>query len=83
MDEHLPKNIVWRTDKVGFEPPQKQWMQQPVLQEMMMESRRLLAGEGILKTAIMNEPVIAMDAHGAGNYDWRYLNAATIIGNGS
>jgi asparagine synthase (glutamine-hydrolysing) len=35
MKEQLPAEIVWRKDKVGFEPPQKKWMQNPTLQEMI------------------------------------------------
>ena len=29
MKQQLPEEIVWRKDKVGFEPPQKKWMQDP------------------------------------------------------
>jgi asparagine synthase (glutamine-hydrolysing) len=26
MKDRLPQEIVWRKNKIGFEPPQKQWM---------------------------------------------------------
>jgi len=26
IDNFLPKEIVWRKDKIGFEPPQKEWL---------------------------------------------------------
>src|SRR5690606_29972955 len=31
MDSKLPPEIAWRRDKVGFEPPQKHWMQDPAI----------------------------------------------------
>jgi asparagine synthase (glutamine-hydrolysing) len=79
MDKLLPKNIVWRTDKVGFEPPQQQWMEQPAMQEMIMESRKTLAGRGILKNSVINVPFQAKSAHEVANYDWRYVSAAAMF----
>lgn len=79
MDKLLPNNIVWRTDKVGFEPPQQQWMQQPALQEMLMASRQQLVDANVLKPSVMNEPLHAKGAHEAANYDWRYLSAAAMF----
>ena len=48
MDKKLPDEIVWRKDKVGFEPPQKQWMQDTTLQEYIHEAKRKLVNAGIL-----------------------------------
>src|SRR5690606_32509245 len=33
MKNELPATVTWRKDKIGFEPPQMQWMNQPSLQE--------------------------------------------------
>src|SRR5690606_31764576 len=33
MEGRLPESIVWRTDKVGYEPPQKNWMETPGMQD--------------------------------------------------
>jgi asparagine synthase (glutamine-hydrolysing) len=79
METLLPGEIVWRKDKIGYEPPQKQWMEQPAMQEMVMESRLRLVEQKILKQEVMEEPVAAKPAHEASNYDWRYLNAATMF----
>ena len=76
MKDRLPENIVWRKDKVGFEPPQQQWMQEAQLVEMMMESRRMLVKEGILKQHAETMPIVAKAAYAADQYDWRYLCAA-------
>jgi asparagine synthase (glutamine-hydrolysing) len=79
METFLPGEIVWRKDKIGYEPPQKLWMEQPVMQEMVKESRLKLVQQNILKPEVMEEPVEAKSAHEASNYDWRYLNAASIM----
>jgi asparagine synthase (glutamine-hydrolysing) len=76
MEPLLPETIVWRRDKVGYEPPQAQWMQQPQVTEMIMESRRLLARNGILQSDWLDKPIDATGAHEAGNYDWRMLCVA-------
>jgi asparagine synthase (glutamine-hydrolysing) len=79
MDDYLPSTIVWQKNKVGYEPPQKQWMQSKPLQEMIIESRRALINQKILSKKVLNEPVLAKSAHDADNYDWRYLSAASLF----
>ncbi len=79
MNPQLPKEIVWRKDKVGFEPPQQQWMQQPQLQEYMHESKRKLADKAILKKSALNKPIHPQSSHEADNFDWRYLCAARCL----
>ena len=79
MDKLLPKAIVWRTDKVGFEPPQKAWMQHSVVIEYTHESRKKLVNEGILRPAILQMPIRYQSAHEAANCDWWYLCAAQCL----
>ena len=76
MEPLLPESITWRRDKTGYEPPQAQWMQHPQVTEMVMESRRLLSGQGIVQPNWLDEPVNTTGAHEAGNYDWRMLCVA-------
>lgn len=79
MKDMLPKEIAWRKDKVGFEPPQQQWMQHPGLQEKIHEAKKKLAQENILRSSILNKPVVPKAAHEADNYDWRFLCAAHLL----
>jgi asparagine synthase (glutamine-hydrolysing) len=79
MNDKLPTEIVWRTDKVGFEPPQRQWMQNEKLQEMIREAREKLTREKILKPEVVDKPVQAGNAYDTNNNDWRYLSAAAIL----
>jgi asparagine synthase (glutamine-hydrolysing) len=79
MEKQLPESIIWRKDKIGFEPPQHQWMQHRSVRDMMHESRKKLVQNGILQPSILNKPLTATTAHAADNFDWRYLSAAAML----
>jgi asparagine synthase (glutamine-hydrolysing) len=79
MQDVLPNAITWRKDKVGYEPPQQQWMQHPSIVEAIHESRKKLVQQGVLNTSILSEPIKAQAAHDAGNDDWKFLCAAKVL----
>ncbi|MEI9933463.1 MAG: asparagine synthase (glutamine-hydrolyzing) [Ferruginibacter sp.] len=79
MENKLPENITWRTDKVGYEPPQEQWMKNPSLQEYIHEAKRKLVDHGILKHEVLNKKIAEHPVHHADNFDWRYLCAAQTL----
>ncbi len=79
MAKKLPPEIVWRKDKVGYEPPQKEWMQQGIMQDYIQEAKRKLVKKGVLNKAVLNKAVVPATAHEANNFDWRYLCAAKVI----
>jgi asparagine synthase (glutamine-hydrolysing) len=79
MEKSLPAEITWRRDKVGFEPPQKQWMEQPAVKEAIHESKRKLVEEKVLKPDVLNKSAIAKAAHEGDNYDWRYLSSSSLF----
>lgn len=79
MEQQLPAEITWRKDKVGFEPPQQQWMKNKDLQAAVHEARKKMVVEKILKQEVLNKPIVALNSHDAGNYDWRYLSAAAFL----
>jgi asparagine synthase (glutamine-hydrolysing) len=79
MQPLLPANIVWRKDKIGYEPPQQQWMQNSHIREMIIEARKKLVGSHVLNTSVINKPVKPSPAHERENDDWRYLCAACLI----
>jgi asparagine synthase (glutamine-hydrolysing) len=78
MAKKLPNEIVWRKDKIGYEPPQKDWMSNTLMIENIQEAKRELVKKGILKSEVLNKKIIPMAAHAADNYDWRYLCAAQL-----
>ena len=79
MEQQLPSDIVWRKEKVGFEPPQKQWMQNSKLREMIQEARQKLIKEKILKAETNTKPIHASSAYDTDTDDWKYLTAAYFI----
>ena len=79
MTELLPQNICWRKDKVGYEPPQQQWMQNKNIQEIIMESRKKLADKNVLDKKVLSKKISAKGAHEGNNYDFRYMSAAAIL----
>ena len=79
MDKKLPDDIVWRKDKVGYEPPQQQWMQNEIVQDHMQEAKRKLVNKGILNKSVLDKKIVPKSAHDDNNYDWRYLCVAQII----
>ncbi|MBC8033457.1 MAG: asparagine synthase (glutamine-hydrolyzing) [Chitinophagaceae bacterium] len=79
MHQQLLDAIVWRKDKTGFEPPQQEWMQHPRWQDYFQEAKRSLVNKGILKASLLGKAAEPKHAHAAGNYDWQYLVAASMI----
>ena len=78
MEDNLPAEIVWRKDKVGFEPPQMDWMKNKNVQDSIMEAKEKLVREKVLKPETLTKPPNAQDAYSAGNYDWRYWMLASL-----
>jgi asparagine synthase (glutamine-hydrolysing) len=78
MEDSLPGEIVWRREKIGFEPPQKMWMQDKLLTDYIHSAKKKLVSKGILKPSAIDKKVIAHNAYDDG-YDWRYLSAAQFL----
>ena len=38
MEDCLPKKIVWRKDKVGFETPQEKWLRSKWVEEIKIST---------------------------------------------
>jgi asparagine synthase (glutamine-hydrolysing) len=79
VENDLPAGILWRKDKVGYETPQKMWMENPVLQEHLIDAKKKLIQEKILKPGVLHKKNQPQDAYAADNYDWRYLVAAAFL----
>ena len=76
MENELPEDITWRKDKIGFESPQKAWMENKHMQEFIHEAKRKLVNEKILRGEVLSKKIQPHDVHAAENFDWRYLVAA-------
>lgn len=78
VEGKLPKEIVWRKDKVGYEPPQKLWMQNKNVQEAILTAKKKLVDEKILASSVLAKPIVAKDSHAEESRDWRYWSAAML-----
>jgi asparagine synthase (glutamine-hydrolysing) len=78
MDKKIPDDIVWRKDKIGYEPPQQQWMENKILQEYMHEAKRKLVKQGILAQKVMDKKIEPKSAIADYNFEWRYLCASQL-----
>ncbi len=79
MQEKLPKNIVWRSDKTGFEPPQKQWMQQKDVHDFIHAMKENLVQEKILNNSVLDKDIVPSEAYTKNNTHWKYLTAGMMF----
>jgi asparagine synthase (glutamine-hydrolysing) len=79
MEHKLPDNILWNTKKIGFETPQKNWMENKHLEEKIINAKEKLVKEKILNPIALNNKVNPKHTHEAENMDWRYLNLSAFL----
>lgn len=80
FEDLLPEEITWRKDKIGFEPPQKSWMDNPSTQQKIKAAREILSKEGILRKGAENQPIQSQVAHSKGDGSWNHLMVANLFG---
>lgn len=78
VEKKLPAEIVWRRDKIGYEPPQKTWMQNSLVQERIREGKKKLVTKGILDRSVLDQKIVPKAAHDDESYDWRFWSAACL-----
>ncbi len=79
MNHRLSDDIVWRKEKVGFEPPQKKWLDAPMMKDYIHESKIKLVKEKILQPQTLIKTNQSLNAYEPDNYDWRYLCVAKML----
>lgn len=75
----MPEKVTWRKNKIGFEPPQEEWMKHKAFIDRIHQAKQQLARAGILKKEMVDKAVRSTGAYSAQNYDWRYLVAASLL----
>ena len=79
MEGKLPSSITWQKNKIGFEPPQEEWMKQETIVERIHESRRKLVRAGILDAGILDKKIQPHSAYAADTVAWRHLVAGLLF----
>ena len=75
----LPPKICWRIDKIGYEPPQKKWMESKAMKESIRHSREKLVSHGILDNKILDKPIGAYSSNEKGDNSWAHLMAGKMF----
>ena len=75
----LPEEITWRKDKIGFEPPQKKWMENERVKQQIREIRKELVKEKILHPKMLEKSVQASSANEDYNNNWNHLMVSYLL----
>lgn len=75
----LPTEIAWRKDKIGYEPPQKSWMENPTMKETIAEHKQTLINLGFLHSSQKQKLVRGEDALSLNNMNWRYYLSGELF----
>ena len=79
FEKLLPAEITWRKDKIGYEPPQKKWMEKQEIKDRIREIRKELVKEKIFHTDILSRPAEAASAHEDINNNWNHLMTSFLF----
>ena len=79
QEDRLPSAVTWRKGKIGFEPPQRQWMEHRAVQAAVQSAKEKLRELGILNDLALQRKVTAHDAYEANGMDWRYWMVGLLL----
>jgi asparagine synthase (glutamine-hydrolysing) len=79
LEKLMPQKITWRKDKIGYEPPQKKWMQDNRLVELIHESKRKLHENKVITNKAFNQQIKSIDANSRDNHNWEYLMGGNLF----
>ena len=69
----LPTEICWRKEKVGYEPPQKKWMENGLIKEKITSATEKLVLDRILDKRVLNKTLSSHATGEKGNNEWAHL----------
>ncbi len=79
FEQLLPPEITWRKDKIGYEPPQKKWMEQEKIKEVILETRKKLVNDKILDPTVLKKTVVGESANKKSDNSWSQLMVAHLF----
>jgi asparagine synthase (glutamine-hydrolysing) len=78
VEHDLPPELTWRKDKVGFEPPQKAWMENKDVQQAIMHAKQKLVDHRILNKEALAKKIKPHSSYAAGS-EWKYWSASFLF----
>lgn len=75
----MPREIAWRIDKIGYEPPQKAWMESKEMLEKIENQKNLLVNHNYISKKALDKTYSSADATVANNRNWTLLLAGNLL----
>ena len=75
----LPEKICWRKDKIGYEPPQKNWLDNASVTDLIMTKRNKLISDKILHPSLASKAIQAHESADAKNNTWKIWMAGNLL----
>lgn len=72
FDRELPPEIRWRTDKIGYEPPQQNWLENKMIREKISSAKKKLVNNHILTASVLKKET-GQEAN------WKFLLVGTLL----
>lgn len=77
FETELPAEICWRKDKIGYEPPQKSWMENESVKNKITEAKQKLTERDILSKH--SDSKIIKSAKSIEKNNWRFWMAGELF----
>lgn len=77
FDDILPKEIAWRKDKIGYEPPQNDWINNKFLKEKIVNTVERLDANGILNKQMVYKYKNNFTLNN--EIEWRLLSSSCLF----
>jgi asparagine synthase (glutamine-hydrolysing) len=75
----MPNEIRWRLDKIGYEPPQKTWLENKKIKDKMQEGLHSLVKNNILHKNVLNQKLDGTEVNSRNQNYWKYLMASELL----
>jgi len=75
----LPQEIAWRKNKIGYEPPQKSWMETSAVKEKIRESKRKLYEQDVISKQEFEKQPVTNSAASINNKSWSLWMAGNML----
>ena len=79
FNDVLPGEICWRKDKIGYEGPQLNWMNNPVTMELINESKKALVSKGVLHKRLLNKTLAPHHQNDGNAKTWKIWTAGSFM----
>ncbi|MBL7753044.1 MAG: asparagine synthase (glutamine-hydrolyzing) [Chitinophagaceae bacterium] len=75
----LPKEIAWRKEKIGFEPPQRTWMENQTVRDRIVDAREKLVKAGICSNKVLQRKIESEESNISRGNSWRTLMSGYLL----